>query len=67
MYDVTGACDTVIATLTLSRAAGAKLSDAAIIANHAAGFVVGEVGTSVATQRSIINSMKTCKLEIIKS
>jgi D-beta-D-heptose 7-phosphate kinase/D-beta-D-heptose 1-phosphate adenosyltransferase len=67
VYDVTGAGDTVIAALSLSRAAGAKLSDAAIIANHAAGVVVGEVGTSVATQRSIINSMKTCKLEIIKS
>jgi D-beta-D-heptose 7-phosphate kinase/D-beta-D-heptose 1-phosphate adenosyltransferase len=67
VYDVTGAGDTVIAALSLSHAAGAKLSDAAIIANHAAGVVVGEVGTSVATQRSIINSMKTCKLEIIKS
>ncbi len=67
VYDVTGAGDTVIATLTLSHAAGAKLTDAAITANHAAGIVVGEVGTSVATQRGILNSIKTCKLEIIKS
>ena len=67
VYDVTGAGDTVIAALSLSRAAGARLSDAAIIANHAAGVVVGEVGTSVATQRSILSSMKNCKLEVIKS
>jgi len=67
VYDVTGAGDTVIATLTLSHAAGATLTDAAITANHAAGIVVGEVGTSVATRQGILNSMKTCKLEIIKS
>lgn len=64
VYDVTGAGDTVIATLTLSYGAGANLTDAAIIANHAAGIVVGEVGTSVATQRGILTSMKSCKLEI---
>lgn len=67
VYDVTGAGDTVIATLTLSHASGAKLTDAAITANHAAGIVVGEIGTAVATRRGIMNSMKTCKLEIIKS
>ncbi len=67
VYDVTGAGDTVIGTLTLSHAAGARLTDAAIIANHAAGIVVGDVGTSVASQRGILKSMKTCKLEIIKS
>ncbi len=67
VYDVTGAGDTVIATLTLSHAAGASLTDSAITANHAAGIVVGEVGTSVATQRGILESMKKCKLEIIKS
>lgn len=67
VYDVTGAGDTVIATLTLSHAAGATLTDAAITANHAAGIVVGEVGTSVATQRGILNSMKSCKLQIINS
>ncbi|MBI4826959.1 MAG: D-glycero-beta-D-manno-heptose-7-phosphate kinase [Nitrospirae bacterium] len=59
VYDVTGAGDTVIATLTLCRAAGLKLKDAAIYANHAAGAVVGEVGTTVVTPNDLINSLKT--------
>ncbi|RJQ19740.1 MAG: D-glycero-beta-D-manno-heptose-7-phosphate kinase [Nitrospiraceae bacterium] len=60
VYDVTGAGDTVIAALTLCRAAGAKLEDAAMIANYAAGIVVGEVGTATATQQDILKSMRTC-------
>ncbi|MDO8281404.1 MAG: D-glycero-beta-D-manno-heptose-7-phosphate kinase [Thermodesulfovibrionia bacterium] len=59
VFDVTGAGDTVIATLTLCRAAGLKLKESAIYANHAAGAVVGEVGTTVATPEDIIKSMKT--------
>jgi D-beta-D-heptose 7-phosphate kinase/D-beta-D-heptose 1-phosphate adenosyltransferase len=46
VYDVTGAGDTVIAALTLALASGALLDEAAIIANHAAGVVVGKVGTA---------------------
>ncbi len=46
VYDVTGAGDTVLATLSLAIAAGASLRDAAWLANLAAGIVVGEVGTS---------------------
>jgi rfaE bifunctional protein kinase chain/domain len=42
--DVTGAGDTVIATLTLALAAGASLQDAARLANRAAGIVVGKFG-----------------------
>lgn len=42
--DVTGAGDTVIATLALGLAAGAPLADAARLANHAAGVVVGKFG-----------------------
>jgi rfaE bifunctional protein kinase chain/domain len=42
--DVTGAGDTVIATLAVGLAAGAPLADAARIANHAAGVVVGKFG-----------------------
>lgn len=63
VYDVSGAGDTVIAALTLSHAAGATLRDAAIIANHAAGVVVGKVGTAVATRNEILESMKTCVFE----
>jgi D-beta-D-heptose 7-phosphate kinase/D-beta-D-heptose 1-phosphate adenosyltransferase len=42
--DVTGAGDTVIAALALGLAAGAPLADAARLANHAAGVVVGKFG-----------------------
>jgi D-beta-D-heptose 7-phosphate kinase/D-beta-D-heptose 1-phosphate adenosyltransferase len=46
VYDVTGAGDTVIATLGVALAAGAHLVDAARIANIAAGLVVGQIGTT---------------------
>lgn len=46
VYDVTGAGDTVIATSTLAISAGATFKEAATIANHAAGIVVGKVGTA---------------------
>jgi len=44
VYDVSGAGDTVIATLTAALAAGATVREAATLANHAAGVVVAEVG-----------------------
>jgi D-beta-D-heptose 7-phosphate kinase/D-beta-D-heptose 1-phosphate adenosyltransferase len=47
VYDVTGAGDTVIATLALACAAGASYLEAATLANYAAGIVVGHVGTAV--------------------
>jgi D-beta-D-heptose 7-phosphate kinase/D-beta-D-heptose 1-phosphate adenosyltransferase len=46
VYDVTGAGDTVIATLGLALATGASMRDGAVLANHAAGIVVGMVGTA---------------------
>jgi len=61
VFDVSGAGDTVIAAITLSHSAGATLREAAIIGNHAAGVVVGKVGTAVATQEEILESMKACK------
>jgi len=47
VYDVSGAGDTVIATLGALIAAGASLEDAMQIANEAAGVVVGKLGTAV--------------------
>jgi rfaE bifunctional protein kinase chain/domain len=47
VYDVSGAGDTVIATLAVMLAAGASLPDAVRIANEAAGVVVGKLGTAV--------------------
>ena len=58
VYDVTGAGDTVIAAFTLSHAAGALLEEAAVIANHAAGIVVGEVGTAVVTRDQLRKSLR---------
>jgi rfaE bifunctional protein kinase chain/domain len=66
VYDVSGAGDTVIATLTLCKAAGAPLSDAAIVANHAAGVVVGKIGTATVTQQDILKSMKKCSPKNLK-
>lgn len=57
VYDVTGAGDTVIATLTLALAAGAPLHEAAIIANHAAGVVVGKVGTATLSPIELLASL----------
>lgn len=56
VYDVTGAGDTVISAFTLASASGADMTDAAIIANHAAGIVVGEVGTAVASPEQLLKS-----------
>lgn len=53
VYDVTGAGDTVLATLTLALAAGAAMLDAAVAANHAAGVVVGKLGTATASPEEI--------------
>jgi D-beta-D-heptose 7-phosphate kinase/D-beta-D-heptose 1-phosphate adenosyltransferase len=49
VFDVTGAGDTVISTLTLGLVAGLSLAEAAVMAIVAAGVVVGEVGTSAVT------------------
>ncbi|MCH8004319.1 MAG: D-glycero-beta-D-manno-heptose-7-phosphate kinase [Nanoarchaeota archaeon] len=46
VYDIIGAGDTSVATLTLALASGASFEEAAIIANHAAGMTVGKIGTS---------------------
>ena len=54
--DVTGAGDTVIATITLALAAGASLSDAAKLANKAAGIVVGKFGPATVTAEELAGS-----------
>jgi D-beta-D-heptose 7-phosphate kinase/D-beta-D-heptose 1-phosphate adenosyltransferase len=49
VYDVTGAGDTVAATLALALAAGATLEAACHLASRAAAVVVGKAGTAVCT------------------
>ncbi|MBW2562179.1 MAG: D-glycero-beta-D-manno-heptose-7-phosphate kinase [Deltaproteobacteria bacterium] len=46
VFDVTGAGDTVIGVFALCVAAGATFTEAAVLANHAAGIAVGKVGTA---------------------
>jgi D-beta-D-heptose 7-phosphate kinase/D-beta-D-heptose 1-phosphate adenosyltransferase len=46
VFDVTGAGDTVLSVLSLAMAAGASVADAALLANTAAGVVVGKLGTA---------------------
>ena len=56
VYDVTGAGDTVAATLGVSLAAGASLHEAARFANIAAGVVVQQVGTAAITKHSLVDA-----------
>ncbi|MDR0770438.1 MAG: D-glycero-beta-D-manno-heptose-7-phosphate kinase [Burkholderiales bacterium] len=53
VYDVSGAGDTVVATLGVFLAAGAPLRDAVYFANEAAGIVVGKFGTAVVTPEEL--------------
>ena len=56
VFDVSGAGDTVIATFTLGIAAGASPLEAALLSNHAAGLVVGKVGTATTSPEELIKS-----------
>lgn len=54
VFDVSGAGDTVIASLTLALVSGASLENSAHFANLAAGIVVGKVGTATASPNEIL-------------
>jgi D-glycero-beta-D-manno-heptose-7-phosphate kinase len=56
VFDVSGAGDTVIATLGVMLAAGADMPTATAIANRAAGIVVGKLGTAVVNQDELLAS-----------
>jgi D-beta-D-heptose 7-phosphate kinase/D-beta-D-heptose 1-phosphate adenosyltransferase len=58
VFDVTGAGDSVIATMALAIAAKARLSEAAILANHAAGVVVGKIGTAFASRDEVLAAVE---------
>jgi D-glycero-beta-D-manno-heptose-7-phosphate kinase len=57
VYDVTGAGDTVLATCALALAAGGTFEEAAILANHAAGVVVGKIGTATVSARELARAL----------
>ncbi len=58
VYDVTGAGDTVISAFTSAFSAGANYKESALISNHAAGIVVGEVGSAQVTKEELVNDLK---------
>jgi D-beta-D-heptose 7-phosphate kinase/D-beta-D-heptose 1-phosphate adenosyltransferase len=58
VFDVTGAGDTVIATLSIAHAGGATMEEAAVIANHAAGVVVGKIGTATVTPAELLSDFE---------
>jgi len=59
VYDVTGAGDTVVSLLALSLAAGASLTEAALLANFAASIVVGTVGTATIKPEQLDHLLQT--------
>ncbi|MBI1737948.1 MAG: bifunctional hydroxymethylpyrimidine kinase/phosphomethylpyrimidine kinase, partial [Acidobacteria bacterium] len=58
VFDVTGAGDTVLATLALAVSAGASLRDAAVLANAAAGVVVGKLGTATVSPAELLAALR---------
>lgn len=58
VFDVTGAGDTVIGTMALALGAGARVIDAANLANYAAGIVVGKRGTATVTREELMKAIK---------
>ena len=58
VFDVSGAGDTVIALFTLALTAGATPAEAAEIANHASGVVVGKLGTATTTPAELLASFE---------
>ncbi|MGE5244769.1 MAG: D-glycero-beta-D-manno-heptose-7-phosphate kinase [Betaproteobacteria bacterium] len=61
--DVTGAGDTVVATLALALAAGAGMEEAAILANHAAGVVVGRFGPATLSSDELLAALDSRPVE----
>jgi D-beta-D-heptose 7-phosphate kinase/D-beta-D-heptose 1-phosphate adenosyltransferase len=57
VFDVSGAGDTAIATLALALATGSSVADAMILANLAAGIVVGRLGTAVVYRTDLTSSL----------
>ena len=58
VFDVTGAGDSIVATMALALAAGATRAEAAVLANYAAGVVVGKLGTARATPDEVLAAVR---------
>ncbi len=64
VYDVSGAGDTVVATIALALATGATLPEAMALGNIAAGIVVTKPGTAVTSQKEMLEVLPLIKLPI---
>lgn len=62
VFDVTGAGDTVLCTLTLALVGGATPREAATLANATAGVVVGKLGTAVCTPKELLDALSGRRL-----
>ena len=60
VYDITGAGDTVIATASLALLSGSTIDEAAVLANIAAGIVVGKIGTATSTSGELLDALSSC-------
>ncbi len=58
VYDVSGAGDTVIGVLALALGSGASYKEASVLANFAAGVVVGKLGTATLNKAELIEAVK---------
>jgi D-beta-D-heptose 7-phosphate kinase/D-beta-D-heptose 1-phosphate adenosyltransferase len=67
VFDVTGAGDSVVATMALALAAGARLAEAAVLANCAAGVVVGKVGTAQASPDEVLAAARLAARSGVRS
>lgn len=59
VFDVSGAGDTVVATIAGALAAGVDMDDACRLANAAAGIVVGKIGTATASAEELIHALRS--------
>lgn len=66
VFDVTGAGDTVIATVALAYASGISLLDSCILANYAAGVVVGQVGAACVSPQELNEVISTLPLPPVR-
>lgn len=62
VFDVTGAGDTVVATMTLAMVTGATMTEAMALGNLAAGLVVRKVGTAVTNQGELLAALEQLKI-----
>lgn len=58
VFDVTGAGDTVLASIGICIASGMNIKDACIFANHAAAIVVSKIGSAVTTVEAVLEHIK---------